>query len=152
MNQIDRCLEKNTTINSSPHGQNGRHFTGDIFVNVKFPILIKISLFVPKGPIDNNPAYSATSHYLNQCWPNPLMHICGTSGRWVKQLSWLLTDFLFVGDLIGFVIVIKRDRFPLTSRRRSAPTLRAASSATTAATCTCTGTTECPSNLYACSI
>ena len=28
-----------------------------IFVNEKFPILIKISLkFVPKGPIDNNPA------------------------------------------------------------------------------------------------
>ena len=57
MNQIDRCLEENTTINSSAHGQNGRHFADAIFVNEKFPILIKISLkFVPKGPIDNNPA------------------------------------------------------------------------------------------------
>ena len=42
-------------------GQNGRHFTDDmlrcIFVNEKFRILTKISLkFIPKGPIDNNPA------------------------------------------------------------------------------------------------
>ena len=49
------------SINSSPPGQNGRHFTEDIFgcifVNQKFYILIKISLnFVHKGPIDNNPA------------------------------------------------------------------------------------------------
>ena len=38
-----------------------RHFPDDIFrcifVNEKFIILIKISLkFIPKGPIDNNPA------------------------------------------------------------------------------------------------
>ena len=48
-------------FNSSPPGQNGRHFTDDIsrciFVNEKFCILIEISLkFVSKGPIDNNPA------------------------------------------------------------------------------------------------
>ena len=41
--------------------QNGHQFAEDIlrciFVNEKYPILIKISLkFVPKGPIDNNPA------------------------------------------------------------------------------------------------
>ena len=49
----------------TPHtrttGQNGRHVANDIFkcifVNEKFCILIEISLsFVPKGPIDNNPA------------------------------------------------------------------------------------------------
>ena len=44
-----------------PPGQNGHHFADDvfrsIFVNEKFCILVKISLkFVPKGPIDNNPA------------------------------------------------------------------------------------------------
>ena len=44
-----------------PPGQNGRHFADDIFrlifVNEKFCSLIKISLkFVPKCPIDNNPA------------------------------------------------------------------------------------------------
>ena len=48
-------------FNSSPPGQNGRHFANDIFklifFNAKFKILIKNSLkFVPKGPIDNNQA------------------------------------------------------------------------------------------------
>ena len=54
-------LSPNVDFNSSPPGQNGRHFAGDIFrcifVNEKFCILIKIPLkFVPKGPIHNNPA------------------------------------------------------------------------------------------------
>ena len=48
-------------VNSSPPGQTGLHLAHDIFrsvfMNEKFCILIKISLkFVPKGPIDNNPA------------------------------------------------------------------------------------------------
>ena len=48
-------------INSSPPGQNGRHFPDDIFkcifMNEKFCILIRISLkFVPKGLINNIPA------------------------------------------------------------------------------------------------
>ena len=48
-------------LNSSPPGQNGRHVADDIFrcifANETFCILIKILLkFVPKGPIDNNPA------------------------------------------------------------------------------------------------
>ena len=48
-------------FNSSPSGQNGHHFADDIFryilVNENFYSLIKISLmFVPKGPIDKNPA------------------------------------------------------------------------------------------------
>ena len=48
-------------LNSSAPKQNGRHFADDvfkcIFVNGKFGILIQISLnFVPKSPIDNNPA------------------------------------------------------------------------------------------------
>ena len=46
-----------TSLNSSPPGQNGRHFTDDILVNEKNYILIEISLkFVPKRPIDYNPA------------------------------------------------------------------------------------------------
>ena len=45
-------------VNSSPPGQNGHHFTDNIFkcifLNEKFCILIQTSLkFVPKGPIDN---------------------------------------------------------------------------------------------------
>ena len=50
-----------TAINSSSPGQNGCHFADDMFrcilMNEKFCISIKISLkFVPKVPIDNNPA------------------------------------------------------------------------------------------------
>ena len=53
----------NTGINSSPPGQNGRHFTKDIFrcifLNEICCIFIKISLkFVPKGPIDHIPPLS----------------------------------------------------------------------------------------------
>ena len=49
------------SLNSSPPGQNGRRFADDIFrcifLNENICILIKYSLkFVPKGPIDNNPA------------------------------------------------------------------------------------------------
>ena len=49
------------SINTTPPGQNGHHFTDDIFryifVNENFCILMKISLkFVPKGSIYNNPA------------------------------------------------------------------------------------------------
>ena len=48
-------------LNSSPPGQSGRHFTDGIYryiiVNEMFCIVIKIALkFVPKGPINNNPA------------------------------------------------------------------------------------------------
>ena len=30
-------------------------------------------------------ADQATNHYLNQCWPSSLTHICGTRGRWFKR-------------------------------------------------------------------
>ena len=58
--KLDR-VSLGTTINSSPPGQNGRNFTDDVFkwisMNENFCILIWISLsFVPKGPIENNPA------------------------------------------------------------------------------------------------
>ena len=59
--KITSIFLRDKSVNSSPPGQNSRHFTDDIFrcifVNEKFCILIKISLkFVPKGPIDNNPS------------------------------------------------------------------------------------------------
>ena len=49
----------NNVFNSSPPGQNGRHFADDIFwyifFNEKFCILMAFSLkLVTKGPIDNN--------------------------------------------------------------------------------------------------
>ena len=30
-------------------------------------------------------ADQATSHYLNQCWPNSTTHICSTREKWVKH-------------------------------------------------------------------
>ena len=60
MGGLNQCYDNFYKINSSPPGQNGRHFADDIFrcilVNEKFCILIKILLkFVPKGPTDDNP-------------------------------------------------------------------------------------------------
>ena len=58
--EFDSPLSSSAANAVSP-GQNGRHFTDDvfkcIFLNEKFYILIQISLkFVTKYPIDNNPA------------------------------------------------------------------------------------------------
>ena len=68
-------------LNTLRSRQNGRHFPDDIFkcifLNENVWISLQISLkFVPKGPINSNPALvqimawrrQATSHYLNQCW------------------------------------------------------------------------------------
>ena len=57
----DAQVHMKDVFTSSPPGQNSSHFADDIFrclfVNENFRFLIKISLrFVPKGPIDNNPA------------------------------------------------------------------------------------------------
>ena len=32
-------------------------------------------------------ANQVINHYLNQCWPSSLSHICSTRGRWVKFMS-----------------------------------------------------------------
>ena len=58
--RMQSLIQALISVNSSPPGQNGRHFADDIFrgsfMNDKFCILVKISLtFVPKGPIDNIP-------------------------------------------------------------------------------------------------
>ena len=84
-------------LHSSLHGQSGCHFVDDIFrcifVNETFFILIKISLkSVLKGQLATTQHWfrlwlgseQAASHYLNQCWPQSLTHICGTRGRWVN--------------------------------------------------------------------
>ena len=68
-------------LNTLRPGQNGRHFTDDIFKRIFFNenvwISIKISLrFVPKGPINNIPALvqimawrrSGDKPFLNQWW------------------------------------------------------------------------------------
>ena len=92
------CQKK--LFNSSSPGQNGRHFADDIFrcifMNEKICILIKISLkFVPKGPIDNNPALVQIMAW-RQIGHKPLSeamliylltHICSTRGGWVNSLA-----------------------------------------------------------------
>ena len=57
----NRLRHVTSSLNPSPHGQDGRHFADNSFrynfVNEKLGILIKISLkFVPNHSIDNNPA------------------------------------------------------------------------------------------------
>ena len=76
-----------------------------IFLNENVRILIQISLkFVPKGPIDNKSILvqvmagteQATSHYLNQCWPYSLTHICVTRPQWVNSIAALSGCWLVV--------------------------------------------------------
>ena len=96
-----------TTIDSSPPGQNGRHFADDIFkcifMNEKFCILIRISLkFVPKGPIDCKLALvqeMAWHRIGDKPLSEPKLHwsIYGTRGRLVKRpysIHWCISSIL----------------------------------------------------------
>ena len=78
--------------------QNGRRFADDtfkcIFLNENVRISIKISLkFVPKGPINNNPAVVQIMAWRLSCdkplsepmMVNLLTHICVTWPQWVKH-------------------------------------------------------------------
>ena len=87
-------------LNTLRPRQNGRHFADDIFNGIFFNenvwILIKISLkFVPKGPINNIPAWVQMMAWR---WPGnkPLSetmmvrlktHICITRPQWVNSLT-----------------------------------------------------------------
>ena len=88
-------------INSSPPGQNGCHFTDDIFkcifINEKFCISIWILLkSVPSGQIDNKSALvqvMAWHRTADKPLPEPIltqfnspMHICGTRWRWINTM------------------------------------------------------------------
>ena len=118
---ISSTSTKISAINLSPHGQNGRLFTDDIFrfifLNEKFCILIKILLkFVPKGPIDNNPTLvqiMAWRRIGDKTLFEPMLtHICGTWGRWFNQefgnlqylvfgvLHWFPAIFLCIKGLV----------------------------------------------------
>ena len=74
--------------------QQGRHFADDIFkrifLNKKIEFWLKFqwSLFLGVQLTITAHWFKywlgaewATSHYLNQCWPDSLTHICGTRGR-----------------------------------------------------------------------
>ena len=53
----------------------------------------------------------ATSHYLNQCWPSSLTHICGTSGGWGGGGG------VKLGCHLVFNLIIAYDHFTLWNRR-----------------------------------
>ena len=84
-------------INTLRPRQNGRRFADDtfkrIFLNENVRISIKISLkFVPKGPINNNPALvqimawrrSGDKPLSEPMMVNSLAHICVTRPQWVN--------------------------------------------------------------------
>ena len=92
---MQRCIW--IVFNTMRPRQNGRRFADDtfkrIFVNENVIISIKISLkFVPKGPINNNPALvqkMAWHRSGNKPLSVPMMvslltHICVTRPQWVK--------------------------------------------------------------------
>ena len=94
-------------FNSSPPGQNGRHFADDIFrcifVNEMFCILLKKKSlnFIPKGPIDNNQALvkiMACCRIDDKPLSEPMLtrftdaFICGAGGDELIILFW----FMFV--------------------------------------------------------
>ena len=94
-----------------------------IFLNENDRIHIQISMkYVPKSPLDNNPALveimvgteKATSHYLKQGWPDSLTPICGTWGRWVKELFAVLTLFVsnFIKKHTWWETYFRQDLFP----------------------------------------
>ena len=79
-------------------GQFDGKIAHDIFVSEIVRIFIDISLkFVLKDLIYKKSALvqeqlgteQATSHYLNQFWPSPLTHQCGTKGKCVKEIRFI---------------------------------------------------------------
>ena len=63
-------------------------------------------------------ADQATSHYLNQCWPDSLMHICGTKGRWVNRINIMTAQAQAPSSARPSVVMVltMRDKWSLASR------------------------------------
>ena len=92
------CVTRPQCVNTLRPRQNGRRFADDtfkrIFVNENVRILIKISLkFVPKGPINNNPALvqimawrrSGDKPLSEPMMVSLLTHVCVTRPQWVTN-------------------------------------------------------------------
>ena len=99
-------------VNTLRPRQNGRRFADDTFkcilLNENVRILIKISLkFVPKGPINNNPAlvqimawrWSGDKPLSEPIMVSLLTHICVTRPQWVKTALGK-TDISYIGPII----------------------------------------------------
>ena len=131
---LDDCPIHCEIFNTLRPRQNGRRFTDDtfkrIFVNENVRILIKISLkFVPKGPINNNPALvqimawrrSGDKPLSEPMMVSLLTHICVTRPQWVKMgiidtspnegryMHWLVAYYLntihFISSLHSYLLV-----------------------------------------------
>ena len=62
-----------------------------IWFEFHWSLLLKVQLTISQHWFRNwLGAKQATSHYLNQCWPSSLMHICGTRGSWFNSSCWLI--------------------------------------------------------------
>ena len=95
-----QLMKAHRPVNPLRPRQNGHRFADDIFkrifLNENVKISIKISLkFVPKGPINNNPALVQIIAW-RQPGDKPLSesmlvrlptHICVTRPQWVKRVS-----------------------------------------------------------------
>ena len=104
-------------VNTLRPGQNGRRFADDtfkrIFLNENFRISIKISLkFVPKGPINNNPALvqimawrrSGAKPLSEPMMVSLLTHICVTGPQWVNKRAFRWRNIF----IQCFVMVIEK--------------------------------------------
>ena len=92
------CYKKGN-IDSTPPEQNGHNFTDGILKSIflnetcvfwfKFQSLfLRIQLTISQCCFRRwHDTEQATSHYLNQWWPSPLLHICDTRGRRVKEAT-----------------------------------------------------------------
>ena len=98
LNKITDALHKIQWVNSLRPRQNGRYFADDTFkrilLNENVRIWIKNSLkFVPKGPINNNPALvqiMAWRRSGDKLLSEPVMvslltHMCVTRPQWVNN-------------------------------------------------------------------
>ena len=113
---LDTCCQI-IHINTLRRRQNGRRFADDIckciFLNENVLIPIKISLkFVPKGPINNNPALV---RIMARRWPgyeplsetmmvSLLTHICVTQPQWVKTITLILSYLSKMFDITCAVV------------------------------------------------
>ena len=102
-------------VNTLRPRQNGRRFADNtikrIFLNENVRISIKISLkFVPKGPINNNPALvqimawhrSGDKPLSEPMMVSLLMHICVTRPQWVNAFWWF-NHWTFYSHVSWFV-------------------------------------------------
>ena len=109
-------INRYLVLNTLRLRQNGRHFADDtfkrIFVNENIRISIKISFkFVPKGPINNNPALvqimawrrSGGKPLSEPMVVSLLTHICVTRPQWVKYAERAISGITEVtSDIISF--------------------------------------------------